>query len=80
MKAITRRTLAPLDHGVTTRWQHSLATRVIIQALRDLRNRQGLLEHQASAREFLAGSPMLQYWCDVGGLDIRRITTLAQKR
>jgi len=61
------------------RWQHKLASRIIIQAFRDLRSPHALQEHRASARLFLAGSPMLRYWCHVGALDLRRITGRARR-
>lgn len=67
------------DRGVP-RWQHALACRVVIQAFRDLRDHHGLLADRTSAREFLAGSSMLRYWCHVGSLDLRRITALARRR
>jgi hypothetical protein len=42
-----------------------LAMRVIDQAVRDLTGPGGTPGDRASARAFLAGSPMLQLWCAV---------------
>ncbi len=67
------------DHDAISRWQHKLASRVIIQAFKDLRDSRGPAEWRASAREFLAGSAMLRYWCLVGALDLRRITRRARR-
>jgi anti-sigma B factor antagonist len=61
------------DHATVARWQHKLASRIVIQAFKDLRSRHGLAEDRASAREFLAGSAMLRYWCLVGSLDLHQI-------
>lgn len=65
------------DAGV--RWQHKLASRVVIQAFRDLRSPHSLEEHRITARLFLTDSPMLRYWCHVGALDLRRITRRARR-
>jgi len=46
-----------------------LATRVIDQAVRDVRNPNGAPIDNVSARAFLSGSPMLSYWCEIAGLD-----------
>jgi hypothetical protein len=62
------------DYATVARWQHKLASRVVLQAFKDLRNRHGPEEERASARDFLAGSAMLRYWCLVGSLDLDRIT------
>jgi len=48
-----------------------LAARVIDQAFRDVRNPNGAPTDSASAREFLSGSPMLSYWCEVAELDLK---------
>ena len=61
------------DHATVARWQHKLASRIVILVFKDLRSRHGLPEDRASAREFLAGSAMLRYWCLVGSLDLHRI-------
>lgn len=61
------------DDRAVAIWQHRLAARVVTLALKDLHNGQGSREHRESARDFLAGSAMLQYWCEVGHLDRRRI-------
>ena len=47
-----------------------LATRVIDQAVRDVRNPTGTPIDSVSARAFLSGSPMLSYWCEIAGLDL----------
>jgi hypothetical protein len=62
------------DFATVARWQHKLASRVVLQAFKDLRSRSGPEEERASARDFLAGSAMLRYWCLVGSLDVHRIT------
>lgn len=67
------------DHDTISRWQHKLASRVILQAFKDLRDSRGPTACRASAREFLAGSAMLRYWCLVGSLDVRRITRRARR-
>ena len=46
-----------------------LATRVIDQAVRDVRNPNGAAIDNVSARAFLSGSPMLSYWCEIAELD-----------
>ena len=48
----------------------SLASRVIYQAIRDVRNPNGTPTDTASARVFLTGSPMLAYWCEIAELDL----------
>jgi hypothetical protein len=68
------------DQASVARWQHALAMRIILQAFGDLRDRGSLSRHRESAREFLAGSAMLRYWCHVGSLDIGRITAAARRR
>lgn len=60
------------DDRAVAIWQHRLAARVVTLALKDLHG-QGSREHRDSARDFLAGSAMLRYWCEVGHLDRRRI-------
>ena len=47
-----------------------LATRVIDQAVRDVRNPNGAPIDSVSARAFLSGSPMLSYWCEIAELDL----------
>jgi len=47
-----------------------LAARVIDQAVRDVRNPNGALIDNVSARVFLSGSPMLSYWCEIANLDL----------
>jgi hypothetical protein len=66
------------DHDTISRWQHKLASRVILQAFKDSRDSHGCAACRASAREFLAGSAMLRYWCLVGSLDLHRITRRAR--
>jgi hypothetical protein len=55
-----------------------LATRVIDQAVRDVRNPNGTLIDSASARAFLSGSPMLSYWCQIAELDLSRVVDRAR--
>jgi hypothetical protein len=47
-----------------------LAARVIDQAVRDVRNPNGMPTDRASARVFLSGSPMLSYWCQIARVDL----------
>jgi len=54
-----------------------LAARVIDQAFRDAFRPGGLAANRESARDFLVGSAMLHYWCDLAGLDHRRVTAYA---
>jgi hypothetical protein len=67
------------DAMLSARWQRALATRIVVQAFRDLRGRGGSSEHRDSARAFLAGSAMLRYWCHVGALDLCAIERAAIK-
>lgn len=55
-----------------------LAARVIDQAFRDAFRPGGLAANRESARDFLVGSAMLHYWCDLAGLDHRRVTAYAR--
>ena len=55
-----------------------LAARVIDQAFRDVRNHNGAPTDSASAREFLSGSPMLSYWCEVAELDLKCVIVRAR--
>ena len=55
-----------------------LATRVIEQAVRDVRNPTGTLFDSASARAFLSGSPMLSYWCQIAELDLSCVVDRAR--
>jgi hypothetical protein len=48
----------------------SLASRVIGQAVRDVRNPNATPTDIASACAFLSGSPMLSYWCEIAELDL----------
>jgi len=48
-----------------------LAMRVIDQALRDLASPAQSASDRESARAFLAGSPMLDHWCEVAEIDPR---------
>ena len=56
----------------------SLAVRVIDQAVRDVRNPNGLPTDSASARAFLSGSPMLSYWCEIAELDLNSVIVRAR--
>jgi len=55
-----------------------LAARVIDQAFRDAFRPGGMAANRESARDFLVGSVMLHYWCDLAGLDHRRVTSYAR--
>jgi hypothetical protein len=55
-----------------------LAARVIDQAVRDVRNPNGALIDNASARAFLSGSPMLSYWCEIADLDLSCVVDRAR--
>ena len=55
-----------------------LAARVIDQAVRDVRNPNGAPTDSASARAFLAGSPMLSYWCEIAELDLNCVINRAR--
>ena len=55
-----------------------LATRVIDQAVRDVRNPNGAPIDSVSARAFLSGSPMLSYWCEIAGLDLNCVIDRAR--
>jgi hypothetical protein len=79
-RSTNARKLRESNEPAVARWQRALATRIIILAFKDLRERGGLPRHRESAREFLAGSAMLRYWCHVGSLDLRRITAAARRR
>jgi hypothetical protein len=54
-----------------------LAMRVIERALKDLARPECGGEDRETAREFLAGSPMLLHWCRVATLDPRRVIASA---
>jgi hypothetical protein len=56
-----------------------LAIRVIDQAFRDLAAPAGLPADQESARVFLAGSSMLDYWCELADLDPAFVVAHARK-
>jgi hypothetical protein len=62
----------PVDEGFRP-YRH-LAVCVISRAVMDAVSLSELTEHRASAREFLADSAMLRYWCRVAALDAERIT------
>lgn len=61
-----------------------LAVRVIQRAFKDITAPACPADDRRSAREFLAGSPMLFHWCSVAALDPRRViakaTTLRSPR
>jgi hypothetical protein len=68
---LTRHHLRPplaLAGPVLEAYRH-LAVRVVDQALRDLDNLSESADDRESARAFLAGSPMLYYWCELAGLE-----------
>ncbi len=54
-----------------------LAIRVLARALRDMANPIGSATDRESAREFFAGSSMLDHWCRVAALDPRWIADRA---
>lgn len=54
-----------------------LSVRVIDQALRDIVAASGSTSDGRSARVFLAGSPMLDLWCQVAALDPARVVAHA---
>ncbi|MGH9313475.1 MAG: hypothetical protein ACRD09_13260 [Vicinamibacterales bacterium] len=54
-----------------------LSVRVIDQALRDIVAAPGSASDRNSARDFLAGSPMLDLWCGVAALDPARVVAHA---
>jgi hypothetical protein len=56
----------------------SLAAHIIEQAVRDVRNPNGVPTDSASARAFLSGSPMLSYWCKIAELDPSRVIDRAR--
>ena len=56
----------------------SLAVRVIRQAIRDARAKNGTPDDTASARSFLSGSPMLAYWCEIAELDLNYVVERAR--
>lgn len=71
-------------HRVETACRH-LAVRVIHQAFRDLSGFAGSRADQATAREFLSGSPMLYRWCELADLEpasmiVRAASVVAQSR
>ena len=55
-----------------------LAARVIDQAVRDVRNPNGTLIDNVSARVFLSGSPMLSFWCEIANLDLSCVVDRAR--
>jgi hypothetical protein len=55
-----------------------LAARVINQAIRDVRNPNGVPTDTASARVFLSGSSMLAYWCEIAELDLNCVIDRAR--
>lgn len=60
-------------------WPHRLAARIVDQAFKDARSRNRTRAERDCAREFLAGSAMLRYWCHVGALDERGIIARAKR-
>jgi hypothetical protein len=55
-----------------------LAVRIVYQAVKDLLNPTESPGNRGSAREFLAGSSMLSFWCEVGGFETRAVMCRAQ--
>ena len=56
-----------------------LALAVIDRALRDTMTPGCSTDERASAHEFLRGSPTMQHWCRVAGLDPRRLIAVARQ-
>jgi hypothetical protein len=56
-----------------------LAARVIERAFRDLAGGDSSGSERADARAFLAGSPMLDHWCQLAGLDPKRLVVYAKQ-
>jgi hypothetical protein len=54
-----------------------LALTVIERAFRDVLNGVCSSAEREGARAFLVGSPMMQHWCRVAGLDPRRVSSRA---
>jgi len=57
-----------------------LAVAVIRQAVMDATNPNAASKVRDNARAFLAGSPMLQEWCCVAGLDPRVVLERCEKQ
>ena len=57
-----------------------LAARVIFQAFRDLESPGTTAEHRLSARTFLTGSSMLEYWCEMAQTETALVIAHAQAR
>lgn len=56
-----------------------LAARVIEMALRDLECPCRTGGHRASAIEFLVGAPLLYHWCDLAGIDVKRVIARGER-
>jgi hypothetical protein len=71
--------LLPADSGIAAERSENLANyrylalTVIERAFRDVLNGVCSSTEREGAREFLVGSPMMQHWCRVAGLDPRRV-------
>jgi len=64
------------EREILSAYRH-LALTVIERAFRDVTTGVCSSAERLSAREFLAGSPIMQHWCRVAGLEPRRVITLA---
>ena len=54
-----------------------LAARVIEQALKDALQGSQTPTDRQTARRFLAGSAMLNFWCEIAGLDAGEVARVA---
>jgi hypothetical protein len=69
-----QRTSSPsFSSPVETSVYRHLALRVIHQAIRDAHD--GSASDRKSAEAFLRGSPMLRFWCELAGVDLRAVVT-----
>lgn len=56
-----------------------LAARVIEMALRDLQIPSRPGGDRDSAIQFLVGAPMLYHWCDLAGIDVKRVIACGER-
>ena len=56
-----------------------LAARVIERAFRDLEAGDTSGSDREGAQAFLSGSPMLDHWCELAGLNPKRLVSYAQQ-
>ena len=67
----------PIDVAEETVTYRRLAMQVIQRAFKDIEAPACPPDDRKSARDFLAGSPMLFHWCHVAELDPRRVMARA---